>query len=218
MPRYAETFNNRGNAFFGRGDLTHAIADYGEAIRRNPNYTAAYGNHGNALTEQGALDRAIADYSAAIRLDPSGPDAFGDRGRAYFQRGDFAAAAADLAASLRLKPEDAYGALWQHLAAARVDKDAAARALAANAAALKREAWPYPVIELFLARRSPERTLRAARKPDERCEAVFYIGEWHLLRDERAEAVPHLKDAAATCPKNFIEYTGALAELRQLGK
>ena len=78
---------------------------------------------------------------------------------------------------------------------------------------LKRD-WPYPVVELFLGRCSPEMTLKAASKPDDRCEAQFYIGEWHLLRGNRASARIALANASAACPKAFMEHRGALAELR----
>jgi len=62
----------------------------------------------------------------------------------------------------------------------------------------------------------PEATPDAAGKPDERCEAQLYIGEWHLLRGNGAEAKPALQAAVDTCPKDFIEYVAAVAELKRL--
>ena len=52
---------------------------------------------------------------------------------------------------------------------------------------------------------------------DERCEAEFYIGEWQLLLDDRTAAIESLRAAANTCPRSFIEFTSARAELRLLG-
>jgi lipoprotein NlpI len=72
------------------------------------------------------------------------------------------------------------------------------------------------VIELYLGSRSPEATLSAAITDDQRCEAQFYVGEWHLLREHRAEATSALEVAAGACPKTFIEYKGAVAELKRL--
>jgi len=69
---------------------------------------------------------------------------------------------------------------------------------------------------LYLGRRSGGATLAAATKADERCEANFYIGEWQLKQDEAA-AVQSLKAAADTCPKTFVEFDGATAELKRLG-
>jgi len=71
---------------------------------------------------------------------------------------------------------------------------------------------------LFLGRRTPEATLAAPVKPDDRCEAQFYIGEWQLLRADRPAAVQSLKTAASTCPKDFVEATDAQAELKRLGQ
>jgi lipoprotein NlpI len=56
----------------------------------------------------------------------------------------------------------------------------------------------------------------AATDTDQRCEAQFYAGEWYLLKGNRTEAVPLLRQAEASCPKGFVEYTGAVAELRRL--
>jgi hypothetical protein len=49
-------------------------------------------------------------------------------------------------------------------------------------------------------------------------QAAFYTGERHLLREHehRSDAQPDLQKAANTCPKTFIEYAGAVAELKWL--
>jgi len=58
----------------------------------------------------------------------------------------------------------------------------------------------------------------AADKPEERCEAQYYLGQWLLLRDDRANSIEALRNAVKTCPKDFVEYAGALAELKRLGQ
>ena len=50
-PRDAVSYNNRGVAYFHKGDLDRAIADYGEAIRLDPKLAAAYNNRGNAYKD-----------------------------------------------------------------------------------------------------------------------------------------------------------------------
>jgi lipoprotein NlpI len=60
--------------------------------------------------------------------------------------------------------------------------------------------------------------LAAPAKPDERCEAQFYMGEWNLLQSDRPAAIDALKAAATTCPKNFVEFADAKAELKRLGQ
>ena len=71
------------------------------------------------------------------------------------------------------------------------------------------------MIALYLGRRSPELTLDAAGKPDERSEAQFYIGQWHIAKGNPSEAAAPLKAAVETCPKTFIECTAAVAELKR---
>ena len=81
---------------------------------------------------------------------------------------------------------------------------------------MKTKEWPYAVAELYLGKRSPAATLDAAVKADDRCEAQFYIGQWHVLKSNAAEAAVSLKAAVDTCPKTFIEYHAAVAELKRL--
>ena len=88
--------------------------------------------------------------------------------------------------------------------------------LEANTGRLKSKEWPYAVVELYVGKRSPSATLDAAIKPDDRCEAQFYIGEWHVLKGNVDEAQTALKAAVETCPRTFIEYTSAVAELKRL--
>jgi tetratricopeptide (TPR) repeat protein len=47
-----------------------AIADYTDAIRRNPSDATAYFNRGLAWQSKQEYDKAIADYNKAIRLNP----------------------------------------------------------------------------------------------------------------------------------------------------
>lgn len=58
--------------------------------------------------------------------------------------------------------------------------------------------------------------MAAASNADERCEADFYIGEWHLIHGRRDEAIPAFRSAVDYCPKDFIEYFAAAAELERI--
>jgi len=71
---------------------------------------------------------------------------------------------------------------------------------------------------MFLGRRSVQATIETASTPDQRCEAQFYVGEWHLLQGEESAALPFFRTAANTCPIDFIEFSGAEAELKRLGR
>src|SRR6516165_1012150 len=72
----AAAFNNRGLAYFEKGDDDRAIVDYNEAIRLDPKYAAAFNVRGFAYGAKGDYDRAIVDYGEVIRIDPKGAAAF----------------------------------------------------------------------------------------------------------------------------------------------
>jgi lipoprotein NlpI len=97
--------------------------------------------------------------------------------------------------------EGSYSMIWRYLARERAGENGAGE-LEANAARLKSKDWPYAVVELYLGRRSPADVLPAASKPDERCEAQFYIGEWHPLRRNNTAALAALQ--IATLPARKI--------------
>ena len=213
-PKYAEAYNNRGIAYRGKGDLNRALADFNEAIELDSKFAEAYNNRGNAYSDNGDLDRALADYSKAVELQPNNITFTKNIGYARFYRGDFKDAATDLLRAIELK-DDIYPMLFRFLARSRSGETAVSE-LEANAARLKTKEWPYAVIDLYLGRRQPDATLAAAVKPDDRCEAYFYIGQWYVLKDNKADAEAALKTALDTCPKTFIEYAAAVAELKRL--
>ena len=163
--------------------------------------------------DKGDLDHAIADYTEAIRLNPKESRLYQHRGYLYFYMGDFAATAADLLRANDLA-DNAYAMLWRYLARGRLKQDGAPE-LGVNAARLKNKDWPYAVIDIYLGRRSLAEMRAAAEKPGDKCEAEFFIGEWHLLRGNNADGRAALQVAADTCPKTFDEYAGAVAELKR---
>src|SRR5262249_10951157 len=110
----------------------------------------------------------------------------------------------------------AYPMLWLYLADTRSGGKNAKRDLQKNAASLKRAEWPFPVVELYLGWRTPPAMLAAARGPGERCSGQFYLGQWQLLRDKRADSIKALRKAVEACPKDFNEYARAVAELKRL--
>ena len=80
---------------------------------------------------------------------------------------------------------------------------------------LKSKDWPYAVIDFYLGLRSLDEMRAAADWPTAKCKAD-YTGAWHLLRGSNAEARTALQVAADTCPKTYVEYTAAVAELKRL--
>jgi tetratricopeptide (TPR) repeat protein/predicted small secreted protein len=135
-PKTAGTFLDRGIVFAVRGEYDLAVADFSEAIDRDPDLWSAWMLRGRAwyagashVTSVGdnfsslvttfttgkkvsedrkaAYDRAIADFTQAIRLDPYSAMAYVERGDAYNAKGDYDRAIADYSRAIGLDPEDA---------------------------------------------------------------------------------------------------------------
>jgi len=214
-PKYEDAFVNRGVAHAAKGETDRAIADYTTALLLDASDVAAYRARGDAYADKGDFALAQQDYDEALSRAPGDADTYRSRGYMHFYAGDFSAAVADLARVVAAEPEDLYAPLWLYLAAARADAAGARKSLAA-AATQPGTAWPRPVIELFLGTRTIEAMQSAGGNVSEQCEAQFYGGEWKLLQGDRAAAAAALKAAADACPKTFIEYKGARAELKRL--
>jgi len=214
-PRYEDAFVNRGIAHAAKGETDRAISDYTTALLLEPADVAALRARGDAYADKGDFALALQDYDEALRRAPGDTDTYRSRGYLRFYRGEFAEAADDLARVVGADPDDPYAPLWAYLATARTDP---VKAKAYLDLALQRSspAWPSPVALLLLGTRTLDAILAIAENASQRCEAQFYGGEWKLLQGDRPGATAALKAAVETCPKSFIEYKGAQAELKRL--
>jgi lipoprotein NlpI len=207
-------FINRGRTYRAKGDNDRAFADFTKAIELAPDSGDAFSARATVYYDRGDIDLAIADYAKASELSPSNSSYVFSLGLAKYAKGEFKDAAADLGRSIGMR-DYIYAMLFRYLASTRAGEPAAAE-LEANVGRLANKKWPYAVAELYLGRRSPAATLDAAKGSDERCEAQFYVGQWHVLKGNAAEAAATHKIAVDTCPKDFYEYRAAVAELKRL--
>lgn len=222
-PGYTLAYMERGIAFDGKGEFDRGIADYSRAIELNPGYPYAYANRGWDYETQGDFEKAAVDTAKAAELDWADPIILRQLGIIKFINGHFKDASTHFIRYLELKQdhvqlekEDNYVILFRYLARARAGEELAAAELKTNTGPRFSKGWPYAVIELYLGQRSLELTFGEAVKPEERCEAHFYSGEWYILRKKPEEAQAALRKAVETCPRYFIEYIGAKAELKRL--
>src|SRR5208282_5114912 len=88
-------YNNRGNAYTGKGQYELAIRDYDESIKLNPNYAKSFNNRGIAYQKKGEYGRAIEDFDAAIKIDSNYAEAFANRAETYQNQGDYPRALKD---------------------------------------------------------------------------------------------------------------------------
>ncbi|GAM99507.1 hypothetical protein U91I_03161 [alpha proteobacterium U9-1i] len=84
----ALAYANRGEARFNLGEQARAIADFGRALRLDPNLASAYFDRGLVHHSRGAFESALADYDRALALDPALSEAAQRRGLALTQRID----------------------------------------------------------------------------------------------------------------------------------
>jgi tetratricopeptide (TPR) repeat protein len=215
----AGVYRDRGYARFHKEDIDGAIADLTEAIRLDPKLVDAYTGRAKAWLTRDEFDRAVADYAEAIQRDPSNVNHHIERGYANFFRGDFSASAADLHRALNLEPHDYRKddlALFRYLARSRAGQEARAELEAA------RPYWPdeiNSVFDLYLGDATPEETLKLNSSTTDRCKAGFYVGQWYLIRGERAEARRHLQSATADECNQAIphpHHRGAVLELKRI--
>jgi tetratricopeptide (TPR) repeat protein len=75
----AVAYNNRGLAYYKKGEHDRAIADFTESIALDPNDAEAYYNRGVVYGAKGEFDRAIADYDEVIALNPKNASAYSPR-------------------------------------------------------------------------------------------------------------------------------------------
>lgn len=99
-------YYNRGLAYWRKGEIAHAIADYDAAIALARHLAPAYYNRGNAYYSKGKLDHAITDFHKAIAFDPNFTPAYNTRGLAYEKMGDKEQAIADYRKVLEIDPSN----------------------------------------------------------------------------------------------------------------
>jgi tetratricopeptide (TPR) repeat protein len=87
-------------------DLEKAVADFGEAVRIDPNHPSGYTERGQALFKLGETDRAITDYSAALKKDPNFGPALRGRAMANLYRGATELAFTDLSKAIQIAEID----------------------------------------------------------------------------------------------------------------
>jgi tetratricopeptide (TPR) repeat protein len=95
-------------------DVDKAIAEYTEALKRNPNdastkssLASAYYIRGLTFTSKREHARAVEDYSEAIKNQPDYPLAFNKRGWANLEIRNFDQAVKDFERVIQLNPDDA---------------------------------------------------------------------------------------------------------------
>lgn len=209
----------RGDAAREAGRYDAAIKDFSDALARNSRYGEAYVLRGRAYLETGNTKAAVSDYEDAIDLEPDDMGLREIAGIAQWEYGSWRDAARNLTKAATNSKRATFSYVWLYLAQAR--RDTVDASLAGEIAKLDLQKWPGPVLALFTGTGSVGAVNAAAKdsdadqQSDRVCAAAFFIGEWHLMRREQAEAKPLLTTAAA-CRAGLTEAHAARAEIARL--
>jgi tetratricopeptide (TPR) repeat protein len=103
----AEAFSNRGRAYYGKGDLDRAMADYDRALDIDASSAVLFYRRCVLHLFWSDYGHAIDACTKSLALDPDFAVAFNGRGNAYAAKGDTDRAIADLDQALKLDPANA---------------------------------------------------------------------------------------------------------------
>jgi tetratricopeptide (TPR) repeat protein len=101
----AQAYLLRGDHYSEIQEYDHAILDYDQAVRLNPEYAEAYNNRGYVYYWKGDAAHAIADYNQAIELRPNYAYAYNNRGAAYMASGHPQQDILDFCQAIQLQPD-----------------------------------------------------------------------------------------------------------------
>jgi lipoprotein NlpI len=214
---------NRAQAYANKQRFSDAISDFSAAIRLDPDRVEAHADLAFAYMAVGQTALALAECNAVVNKSHgvSGPC-----GRLYWIAGKYSEATAAFENEIKFQkskrtPSPAYTALWLELSRLKTGS-ADESDFADNVDHLDADAWPKPILDLYLGKTTPEAVAAAAATGDsaaqagQLCETGFYVGEWQLLHKNVLAAKPLLEKAVGVCPKNFIELAPAVIELNKL--
>jgi len=201
------------NCFLSRNDAS-------EAIRLKPDYFDAYllrVNLDNCMHDDEAQ---AADIAAGLALKPD-VTLLKSRAILKWRKGDFAGSAGDFAAAAKAPPLDTSLYLWSAAALMHAGTYDPA-GFAQRTADVRSRDWPGPVFDLYLGKSTPEAVLVRIAKDDpagrelRKCQADFFIGEWHLWRLEKDAAKSEFFDAANECRGTVFLRRMAMLEYTKL--
>lgn len=116
----ASLYRARGSWKQKKGALDASLADYGIAIRIEPENVESFDYRADVYQQKGDLDAALADYDHASRINPTYAAAFFSRGMIYERKGDVGKARAEYNAAIAVPTKDRIAQWAQDNARARL--------------------------------------------------------------------------------------------------
>jgi predicted aspartyl protease/tetratricopeptide (TPR) repeat protein len=219
-PRNATALNLRSRVRARLKDYDGALADSAAAIENGMRTPLMYLIRADFRRSQGDYGRAVEEYDEALKLDPRHQGALAARGHHLFYVSRYEAAEKDFATLLAVRPS-AFDSIWLSLSRSRRGSDGNAF-LEEGLAKQKGGEWPAPILQYLLGRLDGEALIAAAanvdpsKRKNQECEARFYMAARLVTVGQNSAARPLLEKARDECPRNYVEYHAALAELKKL--
>jgi len=106
-PTDAETYYNRGKAYYDKHEYDKAIENFNQTILINPSDSiAAYIHRGLAYEKKSEYDKAIEDYTLAIQINPKKYGVgYICRGDVYARKGEYNKAIEDYTLAIQIDPK-----------------------------------------------------------------------------------------------------------------
>jgi tetratricopeptide (TPR) repeat protein len=104
---YSPIYTSRGLAYYHKGFINEALADYETALALNPNNPDTLNNRGVIKEKKGDIAGALADYSAAIAIDALSASAYINRASLLIEMKRTADALKDLNSYILLVADNA---------------------------------------------------------------------------------------------------------------
>jgi Flp pilus assembly protein TadD len=117
-PAQTPLYLRRGGAYAELGMFDQALADFAEAVHREPKNWNGWAGQGDAHVARKQDDVALADYAEVLRLNPEQLDTWSKRGEVLARQGKFDQAAADFLRVIELQDAQVKrpGSMpWQYL-------------------------------------------------------------------------------------------------------
>jgi tetratricopeptide (TPR) repeat protein len=129
---YAALHSIRGLDFYKKNDYDHAISEYSEAIKLDPNNdfanASAYYYRGLAYYHKYEYDKAIRDFNRAILLNPTKATAYYYHGVTCYRKNEYDNAIRDFNEAIFLDPSDPAAYYYRGVTYQELGKDARAQA------------------------------------------------------------------------------------------
>lgn len=225
------TDSDKAQLHFQRGMLYDSVGlsglaqyDFNRAINFKPDMAEAYNSLGVHMVQQEQFGSAYEAFDSTLDIDPSYDFAFLNRGIALYYGGRPDLAVNDLSTFAQKAPTDPFRALWSYFAERELSEEEAVANLAKRHEQLLASHWATQLVELFLGTKTEKHILDALLKgvtsekqlTDRLCEAYFYLGKFHVKRNQPGVASNYFKFALSTNVYEYVEYRYARLELQRL--